>query len=50
MTAGGMAIGYWTILREFDPLWYGMNLSLVVWPIFYLRPFFRAETAGPNDA
>ena len=40
ITAGGMAVGYWAILREFDPLWFGMNLSLVVWPLFYLRPFF----------
>ena len=30
MAAGRMAIGYWAILREFDPLWFGMNLSLVI--------------------
>ena len=30
--------------------WAVAALSLVVWPIFYLRPFVRAETAGPKDA
>lgn len=32
MVAGGMAVGYWTILREFDPFWIGTNTLLMVWP------------------
>lgn len=34
--AGLMAIGYWTILGEFDPAWYLPNLALAVWPLFFL--------------
>ena len=45
MTAGGMACAYWALLGEFDPLWFGMNASLVVWPLFYLRDFFSSEAA-----
>ena len=31
-TAGGTAVTYWTILREFDPAWFLPNLVLFVWP------------------
>ena len=37
MAAGGMAVSYWTILGEFDPMWFIPNLALVVWPLFYMR-------------
>lgn len=37
MVAGGMAVGYWTLLKEFDPFWYLSNLALLVWPLFFLR-------------
>ena len=46
MTAGGMACAYWTLLGEFDLVWYGMNASLVVWPLFYLRDFFAEDAIG----
>lgn len=36
MVAGGMAVGYWTLLGEFDPFWYLPNLALLVWPVFFL--------------
>ncbi len=36
MTAGLMAISYWTLLLEFNPSWYLPNLLLVIWPIFFL--------------
>ena len=44
MTAGGMAVAYWTILGEFDPLWFLPNLLLVVWPLFFLRRLVVGET------
>ena len=37
MAAGGMAVSYWTILSEFDLFWFGTNLALVVWPLFFMR-------------
>jgi hypothetical protein len=36
MVAGGMAVGYWTLLREFDPFWFLPNLALLIWPVFFL--------------
>ncbi len=47
MTAGGMAIGYWTILRQFDPSWYLPNLAILLWPLFFL-PKLLKEMGGPN--
>ncbi len=56
MVAGGMAVGYWTILREFDPAWYLPNLLLLIWPIPHLVGIVRtlsgadpAEHAGARD-
>ena len=37
MAAGGMAVSYWAILREFDPSWFLANLTLVIWPLFFMR-------------
>ncbi len=37
MAAGGMAVRYWAILREFDPFWFFANLTLVIWPLFFMR-------------
>lgn len=34
--AGLMAVGYWAILREFDPSWFLPNLALLVWPFLFL--------------
>jgi hypothetical protein len=39
--AGGMAVGYWLLLREFDPFWFLPNLALLVWPLFFLRPLIK---------
>jgi hypothetical protein len=36
MVAGGMAVGYWTLLGEFDLLWFLPNLALLIWPVFFL--------------
>lgn len=41
VTAGGMAVGYWTLLREFDPFWFGSNVALIVWPMFFLPALIR---------
>jgi hypothetical protein len=45
MIAGLMAISYWTLLREFDPVWYLPNLALVVWPLFFLPGLVRQSAA-----
>ncbi len=36
MVAGGMAVAYWALLREFDWVWFGANLLLLAWPMAYL--------------
>ena len=36
MTAGGMAVSYWTLLLEFDLSWFLPNLALLIWPMFFL--------------
>lgn len=42
MVAGGMACGYWLLLGEIDPMWFGMNALLVVWPCLFLRGLVRS--------
>ena len=44
-TAGGMAIIYWALLREFDPQWFLPNLALFAWPLFYLPGLISPRTA-----
>ena len=41
MAAGGMAVSYWAILREFDPSWFLANLALVIWPLFFMRRLLK---------
>jgi hypothetical protein len=36
--AGLMALSFWAIQREFDPIWWGLNLYLMLWPLPFLRP------------
>ena len=44
--AGGMAVGYWTLLLEFDPGWFLPNLALMIWPLAFLPRLIR--DAGRN--
>ena len=46
MAAGGMAVSYWAILREFDPSWFLANLALVIWPLFFMRRLMSDVSAG----
>jgi hypothetical protein len=41
ITAGLMAIAYWTLLGEFDPAWFLPNLALVLWPLPFLPGLIR---------
>jgi len=50
MAAGGMAVSYWVILREFDPTWFLANLALVIWPLFFLRGLMAAREAPTSHA
>jgi hypothetical protein len=40
--AGGMAVGYWALLREFNPAWFLPNLALLLWPLIFLPGLVRA--------
>lgn len=40
-TAGLMAIGYWLILWEIEPIWFGVNLVLFIWPLFFIPGLIR---------
>jgi Family of unknown function (DUF5360) len=35
-TAGLMAVSYWTVMGEFEPVWFGINLALFLWPLFFI--------------
>ena len=41
VVAGGMAVTYWAILRQFDPVWFLPNLLLVIWPLFFIPRLVR---------
>jgi len=43
--AGLMAISYWTIIGDFDPTWWGMNIWLIVLGAINLA---RTEQTDPN--
>lgn len=45
-TAGGMAIVYWTLLREFDLQWFLPNLVLFAWPLFDLAGLISRKARG----
>ena len=49
MAAGGMAVSYWAILREFDLFWFISNLALVVWPLFFMRQLL-SESGETNTS
>jgi hypothetical protein len=36
IVAGGMACGYWLLVGEIEPSWFGMNALLVAWPLLFL--------------
>ena len=37
-TASGlMAVSFWTITGDFDPVWWAPNLFLLLYPIYFLR-------------
>ena len=42
MCAGGMAIGFWTLSRDFDPAWWLPNLILLLGPLAWLPGLLRA--------
>ena len=44
--AGFMAISFWTIRLDFDPTWWGANLFLTIWPLFFLARLARREGPG----
>ena len=41
--AGFMAVSFWAIRLDFDPSWWGVNLFLAIWPLFFLPSLARAE-------
>ncbi len=45
-TAGLMAISYWLILWEIEPVWFGVNLILFLWPLIFIPRLMR-ELAPP---
>ncbi len=46
MTAGLMAVSYWTLTREIAWSWWLANLFLLVWPIPFLRGLVRELSRG----
>ncbi len=48
MAAGAMAVSYWALLKEFDPVWFLSNLALVIWPMFFLPRLLTADGSAAN--
>ncbi len=46
MAAGAMAVSYWSLLGEFDPVWFIPNLALVVWPLWFLPRLVKDAAAS----
>lgn len=47
--AGIMALSFWALRCSFDPLWWGLNAALVLWPLGFLPSFHRAFSAENVD-
>lgn len=41
--SGLMAISFWVLRRDFDPFWWGPNLYLLLYPLFFLPRLMRQE-------
>ncbi|MBS1506353.1 MAG: DUF5360 family protein [Bacteroidetes bacterium] len=39
--SGLMAVSFWTVTKDFDPLWWAPNLFLLIYPIYFLRLLIR---------
>lgn len=48
--AGLLAVSYWALLSELDPLWFLPNLALVLWPLLFVGPLVRSLAAPPQSA
>ncbi len=45
--AGVMAVSFWAIRADFDPLWWAANLFLVAWPLGFLPRLWRTSLDAP---
>jgi hypothetical protein len=46
-----MAVSYWVLLGDYEPIWLEMNLALFVWPLFHIPGLIReATSAATADA
>jgi hypothetical protein len=45
MASGLCAITFWTLRRDFDPVWWAPNLFLAIYPLFFMRRFFSMRPA-----
>jgi len=41
--SGLMAVAFWTLRGDFDPSWWAPNLFLLLYPLFFLPGFLKAE-------
>jgi ketosteroid isomerase-like protein len=49
MAAGAMAVSYWTLSGEFDPIWFVSHALLVIWPIFFLPALLSGREPKPHS-
>jgi hypothetical protein len=48
--AGLMAVSFWAIRRDFDPVWWVLNLYLASWPLLAVPQFFRRQSVASQIA
>jgi hypothetical protein len=35
-----MALSFWSVRKDFDIMWWGANLFLLIYPCFFLKSMF----------
>jgi len=48
--SGLMAVSFWAIRGDFDPIWWGFNLYLMLWPLPFLLARAPMTPTAPDRA
>lgn len=41
ISSGLQAVSFWYLRNDFDPLWWGFNLYLIIYPLFFIKPILK---------
>ena len=46
MCSGLQAVAFWALRADYDPMWWGPNLFLLLYPFFFVSPVLREGREG----